>query len=65
MSDLTLLEGFRYSPADRRALDAYRRAQEDPPTRSKAIRDILRQALRKYFAPAHNQAADTQGGVAT
>jgi hypothetical protein len=47
MSDESTFVGVSLPPDDKAAVDEWRRRQPDLPTRPKAIRELVRQALRR------------------
>jgi hypothetical protein len=44
------------------ALDSYRRTKPNPPTRGKALRELLHQALKESAALRHSIAANEREG---
>jgi hypothetical protein len=47
MADVTLVQ-IRFQDDERNALDNYRRAQPNPPSRARAAREIIRRALNEH-----------------
>ena len=47
----------RLPDEERDALDNYRRAQQNPPSRASAARELIRRALSKHLHVAENVAA--------
>jgi hypothetical protein len=55
MADVTLVQ-VRFQDHERDALDRYRRQQVNPPSRPQAIRELLKNVLRKQPASSAGEA---------
>jgi hypothetical protein len=49
----------RFEPAEREALDNYRRQQPNPPSRAQAARDLIRRALSERAGTGSSERAET------